>query len=401
MSHRRRPSALLSSLGRTFAFVALAFSFAGCSLLSSNSAPPPPIVAVPRQPDPNAPRLAALETRQFTLSAGQELVGETQVLFARYENTFSAIGREYDLGYEEMRSANPGVDQWLPGEGTPIYLPTQSILPDAARKGIVINVPAMRLYYFTVEKSGTTEKPAGTGKSAADPAAGTTTVTTYPIGIGAEGWATPFGDAKVTQKARDPVWYVPASVRKEHLERGDKLPSVVPPGPDNPLGAFAMTLSIPSYLIHGTNKPDGVGMRSSHGCIRLYPEDIEALFSRVPKGTPVRIVNQPLLAAWHDGQLYLEVHPPLAEEKHDLVAEAEVALKSALERAGPAAAGVAIDSAVVERIVNEQRGVPLPVLRSDRSLEQYLAASRIVVNTVAVAVAEEGRQVAGAASAGR
>ena len=163
-----------------------------------------------------------------------------------------------------------------------------------------------------------------------------------------------------------------------------------------------MTLSIPSYLIHGTNKPDGVGMRSSHGCIRLYPEDIEALFGRVSKGTPVRIVNQPLLAAWREGQLYLEVHPPLAEEKHDLVAEADMALKRALERAGPAAAGAEIDSAVVQRIVTEQRGMPLPVLRSSRSLEQYLGASRIVVNTVPVAVAEEGRQVtAGAASAGR
>ncbi len=390
MPHRCRPSAHLASLGRTLAFVALASAFAGCSLLTANRVAPPPTVEVPTQPDPNAPRLAALETRHVTLGPGQELVGETQVLFARYENTFSAIGREYDLGYEEMRSANPGVDQWLPGEGTPIYLPTQSILPDAARLGLVINVPAMRLYYFTTEKS------------AADPAVVTTAVTTYPIGIGAEGWATPYGEAKVTQKARDPVWYVPASVRKEHLERGDRLPAVVPPGPDNPLGAFAMTLSIPSYLIHGTNKPDGVGMRSSHGCIRLYPEDIEALFGRVPKGTPVRIVNQPLLAAWHDGQLYLEVHPPLAEEKHDLVAEAEGALKSALERAGPAAAGVEIDSAVVQRIVTEQRGIPLPVLRSNRSLEQYLAVSRIVVNTVPVAVAEEGHQAAsGGASAGR
>ena len=397
MSHRGRSSAHPTALGRTLAFVALASAFAGCSTLAPNSAEQPPVVVAPTRPDPNAPRLAALETRQFTLAAGQDLVGETQVLFARYENTFSAIGREYDLGYEAMRSANPGVDQWLPGEGTPIYLPTQSILPDATRKGIVINVPAMRLYYFTTEKSAATPE-----KSSADLAAGTTTVTTYPIGIGAEGWATPFGEAKVKEKAKDPVWYVPASVRKEHLERGDKLPAVVPPGPDNPLGAFAMTLSIPSYLIHGTNKPDGVGMRSSHGCIRLYPEDIEALFGRVPRGTPVRIVNQPLLAAWRDGQLYLEVHPPLAEEKHDLVAEAEGALKSALERAGSAAAGAMIDSAAVQRIVTEQRGIPLPVLRSDRSLEQYLAASRIVANTVPVAVAEEGRQAAGGtASAGR
>jgi L,D-transpeptidase ErfK/SrfK len=401
MSHRGRSSAHLAPLGRALAFVALASVFAGCSMMKPNGSEPPPVVAAPTQPDPNAPRLAALDTRQFTLSEGQELVGETQVLFARYENTFSAIGREYDLGYEEMRRANPGVDQWLPGEGTPIYLPTQSILPAAPHKGIVINVPAMRLYYFVTEK-GTAQKAVAPADKLAAAAPATTTVTTYPIGIGAEGWATPFGEAKVTQKAKDPVWYVPASVRKEHLERGDKLPAVVPPGPENPLGAFAMTLSIPSYLIHGTNKPDGVGMRSSHGCIRLYPEDIEALFGRVPKGTPVRIVNQPLLAAWRDGQLYLEVHPPLAEEQHDLVAEAEVALKGALERAGPAAAGVEIDAAAVRRIVTEQRGIPLPVVKSERSFEQYLAASRIVVNTVPAAVAEEGRQAAsGSASASR
>jgi len=381
-------------LGRTLAFVALASTFAGCSLLKADRDAAPPSVVAPVQPDPNAPRVAALETRHFTLAANQDVVGETQVLFARYENTFSAIGREYDLGYEEMRRANPGVDQWLPGEGTPIYLPTQSILPNAVRKGIVINVPAMRLYYFSTEK-----RPGATEKSAADPTSVTTTVTTHPIGIGAEGWATPFGEAKVTGKARDPVWYVPASVRKEHLERGDRLPAVVPPGPDNPLGAYALTLSLPSYLIHGTNKPDGVGMRSSHGCIRLYPEDIEALFGRVAKGTPVTLVNQPLLAGWRDGQLYLEVHPPLTEEQHDLLAEADAALKRALERAGTAAAGAEIDATVVQRVVTEQRGIPLPVLKSNRSPEQYLAALRIVVNTTPIAVAEQATSES--ATAGR
>ena len=166
-----------------------------------------------------------------------------------------------------MRRANPGVDQWLPGEGTPIYLPTQTILPEAPRTGIVVNVPAMRLFYFTTEKPAHAQ---AAPKSSRSPR--------HPIGIGVEGWATPFGEAKVTEKARDPVWYVPASIRKEHAERGDPLPSVVQPGPDNPLGEYAMTLSLPGYLIHGTNKPAGVGMRSSHGCIRLYPEDIEALF---------------------------------------------------------------------------------------------------------------------------
>ena len=203
----------------------------------------------------------------------QELIGETQVLFSHYEDTFSAIGRQYNLGYEELRQANPTVDQWLPGEATPVYLPTQTILPDAPRAGIVINIPAMRLFYFTTENS------------AADPAV------EGHEGVDASdrhrhrrvGDAT--GEATVTGKARDPVWYVPASIRKEHAERGDPLPSKVQPGPDNPLGKFAMTLSMPGYLIHGTNKPAGVGMRSSHGCVRLYPEDIEALFGRVSRGT--------------------------------------------------------------------------------------------------------------------
>ena len=208
----------------------------------------------------------------------------------------------------------------MPGEGTPIYLPTQTILPDAPRTGIVVNVPAMRLFYFTTEKS-----PRDRQRRSAAPVL---KVSTHPVGIGTEGWATPFGETKVKDKARDPVWYVPASVRKEHAERGDPLPSVVPPGPDNPLGKFAMTLSLPGYLIHGTNKPAGVGMRSSHGCIRMYPEDIEALFGRVARGTEVRLVNQPILAGWRDGQLYLEVHAPLAEEQHDLVAEADAALSS-------------------------------------------------------------------------
>jgi L,D-transpeptidase ErfK/SrfK len=363
----------------------------GCTLLTPPTEPTEPVAVIaPARPDPAAPRLEALETRHFELAPQQQLVGETQVLFARYENTFSAIGRQYNLGYEEMRRANPGVDQWLPGEGTPIYLPTQTILPDAPKTGIVVNVPAMRLFYFTTEKPATAGGPE------------VLKVSTHPVGIGTEGWATPFGEAKVMQKAKDPTWYVPASVRKEHAERGDPLPSIVPPGPDNPLGAYAMTLSLPGYLIHGTNKPAGVGMRSSHGCIRLYPEDIEALFGRVARGTAVRLVNQPVLAAWHDGQLYLEVHPPLAEETHDLVAEADAALNRALERAGAAAAAVVIDRAAIEKIVTEQRGMPLPVLKQSRSLEQYLATVRIVENTVPVAVAEETAQlVERPANAGR
>ncbi len=247
-----------------------AWLLGGCSLLMPPREPARPApVAVPAAPDPQAPRLAALDARHFELAPGQELVGETQVIFARYENTFSAIGRQYNLGYEEMRSANPGVDQWLPGEGTPIYLPTQTILPDAPREGIVVNVPAMRLYYFDDGEAG--NRPA---------APEIVKVSSHPDRHrrGRLGHAVR-RRRRSREKARDPVWYVPASIRKEHAERGDPLPSVVPPGPDNPLGAYAMTLSLPGYLIHGTNKPAGVGMRSSHGCIRLYPEDIEALFA--------------------------------------------------------------------------------------------------------------------------
>jgi L,D-transpeptidase ErfK/SrfK len=377
--HRR---GLRAALRTSVWFGVAAWLLGGCSLLTGPQQPAAPAVLEAKGPDPKAPRLAAVETRHVELAKGQDLIGETQVIFARHENTFSAIGRQYNLGYEEMRSANPGVDQWLPGEGTPIYLPTQSILPDAPRLGLVINVPAMRLYYFTTEKAGASEKAAEQGAPAV------LSVASHPIGIGVEGWATPFGEAKITQKVKDPVWYVPASIRKEHAERGDPLPSVVKPGPDNPLGAYALTLSLPSYLIHGTNKPAGVGMRSSHGCIRLYPEDIEALFSRVARGTAVRIVNQPVLAGWRDGQLYLEVHPPLAEEEHDLVAEAEAALRRAIERAGAAAAsGAALDHAAIEKIVAEQRGIPFPVLGSQRSPERYLASVRIVENTVPIAVA--------------
>ncbi len=383
-SHRRAVWLKSIQLG------AAAWLLGGCSLLTSPREIEAPAAAVPVAPDPAAPRLAALETRHLTLDVADEVVGETQVIFARYENTFSAIGRQYNLGYEEMRRANPGVDQWLPGEGTPIYLPTQTILPDAPRVGIVVNVPAMRLYYFVTEK--------GSG----DGAAPVLKVSTHPVGIGTEGWGTPFAETKVKDKARDPVWYVPASVRKEHAERGDPLPSVVQPGPDNPLGAYAMTLTLPGYLIHGTNKPAGVGMRSSHGCIRMYPEDIEALFGRVARGTEVRFVNQPVLAGWQDGQLYLEVHPPLAEEQHDLLAEADAALVRALERAGAAAAAVQLDRAAIEKIVTEQRGMPLPVLRSDRSLDQYLAAARIVENTVPVSpVAETAQLVEPPSVAGR
>ncbi len=326
-------------------------------------------------PDPAAPRQAPLPTRHFEgVALDQEVLGGVQVLFARYENTFVQIAREYGLGYDELRVANPDVDAWLPGEGTPVYLPTMSIVPDSPRDGIVLNLPSMRLLYFVEEDAAEAHETA------------TLTVTSHPIGIGREGWATPIGEAKVTGKARNPVWYPPASVRAEHAELGDPLPSIVPAGPDNPLGAFAMGLSMPGYLIHGTNMPAGVGMRVSHGCIRLYPEDIEALFERVPSGTPVYIIDQPVRAGWHDGELFLEVHKPLAEDERDLTAEAEGVIAAAFERAG--AVSVPVDPELIAHIVSERRGIPLPILRPEPNIDSYLVNARVVENTIHTAVAE-------------
>ncbi len=345
---------------------ALMLLVAGCAFAPPRA--PGPVPAAALAPDPSAPRLAPLDSSRYEgLDAKTEVVGQVEVLFTRYENTFSAIAREYDLGYEAMRHANPHVDQWLPGTGTPVYLPTRSVLPDAPHDGIVVNLPAMRLFYFTQEKKDGTHLM---------------TVTTHPIGIGRDGWATPTGVAKVVHKVQDPAWYVPASVRKEHAQEGDPLPAVVPPGPDNPLGQFALQLSLPGYLIHGTNKPAGVGMRVSHGCIRLYPEDIEKLFRQVPRGTPVRIVDQPVLAGWAGGRLYLEVHPPL-EADRDLAAEAEKAIAAAAARAGHPP--LVLNREAVARVVAEKRGIPFPVGNTNQSLEAYLAASRIVANTVPIA----------------
>ncbi|HEX9876290.1 MAG TPA: L,D-transpeptidase family protein [Gammaproteobacteria bacterium] len=228
---------------------------------------------------------------------GSHVIGEPGRLITKYEDTFVSIARQYNLGFEELIQANPGVDPWLPGEGTEIVLPTQFILPDAPRTGIVINLPELRLYYFPDGEQGR--------------------VITHPISIGRMEWRTPLGLTQVQSKVMDPAWYPPQSIRDEHAAANDPLPAVVPPGPDNPLGRHAMRLAIPGYLIHGTNKPSGVGMRVTHGCIRMFPEDIEALFNQVPVGTPVRIVNQPIKLGRSGSDFYVEAHPPLTEETLD------------------------------------------------------------------------------------
>jgi L,D-transpeptidase ErfK/SrfK len=240
------------------------------------------------------------QATQYPLTGDDaQMFGEMETITTFAEDTLPDLARRYSLGYEEIQRANPGVDVWLPGEGTPLLLPNQRLLPPGPHEGIVVNLPEHRLYYYPKVKKG--EAPY---------------VVTYPVSIGKMDWNTPLGKTRIVDKRKNPLWYPPESVRKEHAERGDPLPTVVKAGPDNPLGAYAMRLAITpgAYLIHGTNNPIAVGMAITHGCIRMYPEDIEALFPLVPVNTPVWLINQPVKVARVNGQVWLEVHPPVDAE---------------------------------------------------------------------------------------
>jgi L,D-transpeptidase ErfK/SrfK len=251
---------------------------------------------------------AAAQAAEFWIAEGDEVFGEVRIIEARYEDTFIALARTYNVGYEELRQANPGVDAWLPGEGTKITIPSLYVLPRAPQRGLVVNVAELRLYSFPGE-SGT--PPAGV-------APGARRVITHPISTGRMDWSTPLGVTTITAKVANPSWYPPQSIRDEHAARNDFLPRVVPPGPDNPLGKHSLRLGLPGYLIHGTNRPSGVGMRVTHGCVRMFPEDIEALYKIVPVGMAVNIVNQPVkIGRMADGTLYLESHPALKESSVD------------------------------------------------------------------------------------
>lgn len=247
--------------------------------------------------------------------AGQDVVGSLITIKARGDDTLLDIARRHGLGYEDIVRANPGVDTWLPGAGTDVVLPTRYILPPGPRRGVVLNLAEYRLYYYP---------EAGDGDSAV--------VMTFPISIGRMDWATPLGRTSVVAKVRDPSWYPPESIRAEHAALGDPLPRIVPPGPDNPLGDRAMRLGLPGYLIHGTNRPAGVGMRVTHGCIRMFPEDIRFLFDKIPVNTPVRIINEPVKVGWDGDSLAVEVHRTL--ESAPPPPEVEAALAAAAGTAG-------------------------------------------------------------------
>ncbi len=283
---------------------------------------------------------SSLNAATFDLPpANENVVGGLQHVTTKYEDTLVDLARRYNIGYKELRIANPEVDPWLPGENTPLVIPTQFILPDAPRKGIVINVSEMRLYYFPKPSRGKRAK-----------------VITYPISVGRQDWKTPLGLTRLTQKVKDPTWYPPASIREEHAADGEELARVIPPGPENPLGRYALQLGLDGYLIHGTNKPNGVGMQVTHGCMRLFPEDIENLFRKVSVGTPVRIVDQPYKAGWKSGRLYLEIHPPLTS-RNDQVRDLTPIVKSVVA-ATRSKAKHSVDWQTVQLLASEPQGIP-------------------------------------------
>jgi L,D-transpeptidase ErfK/SrfK len=347
------------SMRSLLAIVSFAFALAGCGIVDAIYTAPDEYEydEIPREEQ------APLQSNRFFLHEGQDVIGEIQVVVAKYEDTFVDIARAYGLGYDEMVAANPDVDPWLPGEGTTIILPTRFMIPVAPRQGIVLNVAAKRLFYFP--------EPVDDGPAM---------VETYPIGIGRAGWQTPSGITTIVSKARNPIWYVPRSVRIEHAEAGDPLPKQVPPGPDNPLGNRVLGLGISGYLIHGTNKPAGVGMRVSHGCIRLFPEDIAHLYERVEIDSQVRIVNQPILYGWQNGDLLLEAHAPLNEDSRDWITGLIPRARSSL--VGYAGQSVVLDEERIAVIAFEQRGFPISVFEHSEDMAAQVRRARRVKNIV-------------------
>ncbi|MBS0298669.1 MAG: L,D-transpeptidase family protein [Proteobacteria bacterium] len=285
-----------------------------------------------------------------------DIFGQIRTTHASSTETLLDIARRYDIGQIEILLANPNVDRWLPEDGAKVILPSRYIIPHAERKGLLLNLPEMRIYYFPEPKKS--EKPM---------------IITHPVGIGRMDWVTPLGISKIVEKKKDPTWIPPKSLQMDRIANGEQpYPSIVPPGPTNPLGRHAMRLSIGggSYLIHGTIKPFGVGMRVSAGCVRMYPEDIEALFDKVPIGTQVQVVNQPIKLGWLMDSLYIELHPPLEEDEgkyanyKQMVVTAIndfLTLKSS-KRNIPA--DFEIDQETLKQAILEKSGIPVLISRA-------------------------------------
>jgi L,D-transpeptidase ErfK/SrfK len=356
-------------IGRSKALAAACaavFVVTGCSLFHPVPKEAPPVAKALPPPKPQLP--APTATHKFEVVPDSDIVGYVQRTTIGKEDTLPDIARRFDVGYEEMVTANPGVDPWLPGVGKEVVVPTQFILPAAPHEGVVVNVAEMRIYYYPPHKKGEPQM-----------------VYTHPIGIGKVGWKTPEGTTKIVSRQKDPVWVVPKSVRDEHAEDGEKLPAQVPAGPDNPLGQYMFRLGWPSYLIHGTNKPYGVGMRSSHGCMRLYPEDIAVFFDLIPIGTKVTVVNQPYLFGWRDGVLYLQAYAVMEDDSRNWSKDRKRLLAKMLNPKLSAKISEhtnEIDWDRVGELAHSPRAIPVPITGGLDGVDAIVGSSLLVENTL-------------------
>jgi L,D-transpeptidase ErfK/SrfK len=286
-----------------------------------------------------------IKRNEFSVAKGDDVIGRLAVIKLEKGDTLPDIARHFSLGITALTAANPGVDVWVPEAGERVMLPLSFVLPDTLRNGIVINLATMRLFQF---KGDSTSQ----------------VVSTYPVGVGTEERPTPTGQMRVVRKATRPTWHVPASIARDHRKKGDILPAEVPPGPENPLGEYALYLSTAGYLIHGTNKPASIGLNATNGCLRLYPENIETLYMHTPVNTPVLIVNQPYLIGQRDGVLYMEAHTP-REESGALELEKIYAKLRIIEKktARP------LDWKKIKVVQTEARGIPVPIFEMSQGSE--------------------------------
>ncbi len=271
-----------------------------------------------------------------------DIVGVVTRYQVEEKDNLYEIARRFDIGIVELLAANPGIDPWMPKAGTELTITSAHILPPDVREGIVINLSELRLFYFA--KNGS--------------------VMTFPIGIGQEGWQTPVGKTRIASKRKNPAWIPPASIREEDPE----LPDIIPAGPDNPLGEYALYLDWKKFLIHGTNRPYGVGKRSSHGCIRLYPEDIETLFNAVDIGTKVTIIDTPYKLGWKGEVLYLEVTP--TQEQSDAIANYRrpfpLSIPEIYDHIRASAGNTNINWYEADHAIAKRSGIPVEIGRSNK-----------------------------------
>ncbi len=352
--------------------VCLPLTALGCATAVARTATAPSGAAAPAAAQSALP--PPIQTERFVLKPGQDVIGQVQMVRLKPHQVLSDVAREFDVGYDAIRHANPKVDPWLAPVGTPVVVPTQFILPDAPHVGIVVDLAAMRLFYFPPHRPGAPQ-----------------VVITHPVGIGRLGWPTPTGVTYVAGHIAHPAWIVPRSILAEHAHEGVPLTHVVPAGPNNPLGQYAMPLAWAGYLIHGTDKPAGVGRRVSHGCIHLYPEDIKQLFRQVPNGTPVRVVNQPYLFGWKHGRLYMQAYGPLKDDKRPWKTNATLLDRMLTHQLihRLAHARERIDWSRVRALVATPKVVPLPV--SGRGLVGSGLQATLVQNRVPKGSAWNGK----------